>query len=243
MIWKKNWIEPALFVMSALSVGAIVLANPDPLVRESLCGIQVCWPSAHSTFWNTLFYDLGIGVLMSVVFYWLLVKLPEGKKRARLRRHLQASYLSFRREATTQLFFAADEARSVNYDDVLTYSEMFEFRRYFKGASDKVSGDRWHDVANGMTDSIRRDLAVALTLLRDDVFYVLSVLDVADDKSFELLYGLQRSASLVLLDPTEGDQDNNLLGLLWQLMAGWDWLDGYPKDPSDDRVQRLIDKI
>ena len=243
MIGKTRWIELALIVMSIVGASAILLANPDPLVRDWLCRLNVCWPSDHAVFWNTLFYDIGIGVLMSTVFYWLLVKVPERSKRSRLRRHLQVSYRSFRREVTTQLFFAAHDNRSVAYDDVLKYSSMPEFRNYFKGASDKVAGNRWHDVANGMTDSIRQDLAVALTLLRDDISYVLNVMDLADDESFELLFGLQRSASLVLLDPTEGDQDNNLLGLLWQLMAGWNWIDGYPKDANDDRVQRLIDSI
>lgn len=243
LAWKTRWIDTALVVMSVISACAILLANPDPVVRDWLCELHVCWPSPHAAFWNTLFYDAGMGILMSVVFYWLLVKLPEERKRRRLRRHLQASYRSFRREVTTQMLFAANKNRSVDYDDVLNISPMADFRKFFKSDSDQVEGNKWHDVANGMTDSIRKDVAVALTLLRDDVSYVLNVLDVADDKSFELLHGLQRSASHVLLDPVEGDQDNNLLGLLWQLMAGWDWLDGYPKDPNDDRVQRLIESI
>lgn len=243
MAWKTRWIDPVLIIVSIISVGAILLANPDPLVRDWLCGLNFCWPSEQALFWNTLFYDIGIGTLMSTVFYGLLVKVPEMSKRRRLRQHLQTSYKLFRQDVTSQLFFAADNGSSVNYGDVLAYSPMSEFRTYFKGASDKVKGDRWHDVANGMTNIIRKDLTVALTLLRDDVAYVLNVLDIADDKSFELLHSLQRSVSHVLLDSAEGDQDRSLLDLLWRLMAGWSWSEGYPKNPNDDRVQRLIDKI
>lgn len=233
-------VEITVALLAACGLVAVFLANPDPMLREQMCNWGSCFRSDHAVFWNTLAYDIGLGLLLSTMFYWLLVKLPDVRKRRRLRRHLQASYRRFRREITIQLLFATTESRSVSYDLVDKISLMAAFRSHFKEPSTQVEGNRWHDVANGINSSIRDDIAVAMTIFRDDVSYVLNNTEVDDELSFETLHQLQRMVNIVVLNPMRPDDDRNLLSFLWQVMAGWDWVKGYPEQ---DRFQRIIDRI
>jgi hypothetical protein len=230
-------ILPSLFLVGLV---AVVLGNPDPLARDALCqSSSICFRSAHAAFWNSLIYEFGLGSVVSVIFYWLLVKLPDHAKKRRLRNHLTKGYHAFRREAVLTLLFASGEP-SVDYDLVDELTPQSAFRNYFKQNSVKVNGDKWHDVQNNIKDHQIRDLFTALTILRDDILYVLNNTEIADQSSFDFLQRL--SKAIFSHDPASVDYDDGkaLFGFLWSLMSGWNAVKGYqPEDP----IYRIIRRI
>jgi hypothetical protein len=229
-----------LLVVFGASLLCIVLANPEPLARDALCAqIGVCSYSLHAAFWNNLIYEVSLGAGVSIAFYWLLVKVPEAAKRKRLRRYLLASYKSFRTDSTYQFLFASG-LNSVSPDLVEELASHKEFRGYFKQPSTKVRGDRWHDVANGLEPHQRRELFLAMSMLRDDVLYILNNTDIADQESFDFLHRLTKA--LASHDPRseDYDEDKMLLGFFWSLMAGWNPIKGYE---SEDPISRIIQRI
>ncbi|WP_173509902.1 hypothetical protein [Sinorhizobium psoraleae] len=184
-------------------------------------------------------YEIGLGAAVSVGFYWLLVKVPEIAKRKRLRNYLLASYEAFRRDATYQFLFASGQ-RSVDPDMVEELLPQKAFREHFRQPSSKVHGDLWHDVANGLEPHHRRELFAIMSMLRDDMLYVLNNTDVADQKSFDFLHRLTKA--IASHDPRSEDYDDDkmLLRLFWSIMAGWNLVTGYEEE---DQIARIIRRI
>ncbi|WP_105382430.1 hypothetical protein [Neorhizobium alkalisoli] len=235
-----KFVGLALPLVFLMGVTAVALANPDPFARDLLCsGLSICFRTQNAAFWNNVIYEIGLGSAVSVAFYWLLVKVPEFEKRRRLREYLLSSYKSFRRDVTFQFLFASGYG-SVDPDFVEELLPQKAFRKHFKQPSTKVYGDRWHDVANGLQSQHRRDLFVVMSILRDDVVYVLNNTDVADQRSFEFLHRLTKA--IASHDPRYDDYDDDkaLLRLFWSLMAGWNLVTGYEEE---DQIQRIIRRI
>ncbi len=184
-------------------------------------------------------YEAGLGAAVSVVFYWLLVRAPESLKRKRLRKYLLASYRSFRTDATIQLLFASG-CRTVGLDLVEKLLPQEAFRRYFKQQSLQADGDRWHDVANGLEMHHRRELFMAMSILRDDVLYILNNVDVADQETFDFLHRLTKAIAYHDQRSDDYDDDTILLRLFWSMMAGWNQIKGYVEE---DQIERLIQRI
>jgi hypothetical protein len=67
-----------------MSAAVIVLGQEDPFLRKALLGQASLplWLHAHA--WRKVLYDLGVGSFLSVVFYALVVRLPEHRKRLRI---------------------------------------------------------------------------------------------------------------------------------------------------------------
>ena len=232
-----DWCLPVLFVGG---LAAIVLANPYPVAREGLCAsFSICFRSADANFWNNIAYEVGLAAFASVSFYWLLVKLPEISKRKRLGSYLFSSYKAFRRDAVFQFLFASDSA-AVDLDLVASLCDQKKFRDYFQQESTKVNGDRWHDVANGLQVHHRQELFIIMSILRDDIMYVLNNIDISDNETFSVLHRLTKA--LASHDPRLEDYDDDkvLLRMFWQIMAGWNPIQGYE---NEDTVARIIRSI
>ena len=76
----------------------VFLSHEDPFVRIAVCTyIGPCPTVAHAKAWYKVFYDLGIGALVSLAFYLLVVRLPDYQRRQRLKRSLSAHYKAFRK--------------------------------------------------------------------------------------------------------------------------------------------------
>lgn len=232
-----DWTLPFLFLTG---LALIAVANPDPLAREALCAhLSACFHSPNAAFWNSLLYEIGLGAAVSVGFYWLLVKVPEVTKRNRLRNYLLAGYRSFRRDATFQ-FLSASGYGPFDFDLVDELLPQKAFRQHFKQPSTKIHGDRWHDVANGLEPHHRRELFIAMSILRDDMLYVLNNTDVADQKTFDVLHRLTKAIASHDPRSEDYDDDKSVLHLFWSLMAGWNLVTGYEEE---DQIKRIIRRI
>ena len=123
-----NAILAALFITSSL---AVLLAHENGLVRDAVCtSLKACTSSPNANFWNKLIYDIGIGALLSLMFYLLLVKLPETLKRRRIRRGLARHYRSFKLGCLAVILSVVD--KSYNSETLEKLLEKSAFRVDFK---------------------------------------------------------------------------------------------------------------
>lgn len=82
---QRRLLDLSLAIIFIVSVAMVFLAHEDPFVRIAVCAhTGFCSTFVHAKAWYKVFYDLGIGALVSLVFYLLVVRLPDYQRRQRL---------------------------------------------------------------------------------------------------------------------------------------------------------------
>lgn len=203
-----------------------------------LCGlIRVCPSITNGDALAKILYDLSIGGLTSLMFYFLLVKIPEWTRRERLKRSLKQHYRAFKHDMISTIVGVADGSYSV--DTVERLMDQTAFRAYFK---EQVTPDqnRWHQFMNKLDDYHMRRLLTHMEIFREEVLYILNATDISSDEPFEFLKRL----SAIIREQNHVDQEydtvKSFAGFLWILLTGWDWSSGYRQD---DIIEKMISAI
>jgi hypothetical protein len=230
-----DWLLSAIFILSA---AALFLAHEDPFVRDALCArIEFCPVIAHAQAWNKIFYDLGVGALVSLIFYGLVVRLPDYQKRRRIKRSLAHRYRNFREDCIAIMLMVADGTFEWGFHEALI--EQGKFRKYFQ---EKVSPsqDRWDAFQNKLNEHYLQELIMKTEILRDEISFALNNIEISNDKPFEFLKRLS-AAILSMRNTTLGyDETKQFSGFLWSVFAGWDIVSGYR---DHDIIEEMIRAI
>ncbi|MGK7344406.1 MAG: hypothetical protein ACNS63_01190 [Candidatus Nitrospinota bacterium M3_3B_026] len=162
---------------------------------------------------NSIISNLSIGFIVSTIFYFIVVWLPERNQRKLIKRSMEEQYLSFKDE----------------------------FKKYFSKPANASQG-RWHAVANGLESNnlLLKDLSIELEIFKDEINFVLNSVKINDKKVFDLFKRLSQHIYR-LKNPTPGTDDlKSLMRFLWELFSGWSWDEGYRKE---DIVKIMIQEI
>ena len=234
----KRPLDRVLSAIFVLSVAALFLAHDDPFVRDALCErTGICPTIANAKAWNKIIYDLAVGALISLIFYGLVVRLPDYRKRQRIKKSLANHYRNFREDCIVVMLMVADGTFEWGFHETLI--EQDKFREYFK---EKISPDqnRWHAFLNKLDEHYLQELIMKTEILRDEIAFVLNNVDIPDDKPFEFLKRLS-GAILSMRNTTLGyDETKQFAGFLWSVFAGWDVISGYRER---DIIQEMIEAI
>jgi hypothetical protein len=221
-----------------LSIAALLLAHEDPFVRKIVyeyTGFRPVVPNAKA--WYKISYDLAVGALITLLFYLLVVRLPDFQRRQRLKRSLDKHYKAFREDCIQIMLLVADRTYSADVPEKLM--DQDKFRDYFK---EKVTPDRdrWDEFLNNLDERNLRELLTRMEIFRDELAFVLNNTDIPKDEPFEFLKRLI-AAIYSMKDIKLGyDELKPLAGFLWSVFAGWDWIEGYREE---DIVKKMIDAI
>jgi hypothetical protein len=102
-------LRRSLAIIALVSVAVVLLAHEDPFARIWVCThIGFCPTFAHAKAGYKIFYDLGIGALVTLAFYFLVVRLPDYERRQRLKRSLELHYRAFRISCIEIMLAVAD---------------------------------------------------------------------------------------------------------------------------------------
>src|SRR3981189_1105778 len=96
----KRPVDAGLVAILFMSIVAVLLGLglEDPFSRNALFR-RVNFPEwLHPQSWLKLSYDLGVGSLVSLFFYWLVVRIPEREKRKRIKRSFAKHYQEFKED-------------------------------------------------------------------------------------------------------------------------------------------------
>jgi len=228
-----------LAVIFVLSGAALFLANEDPFARDALCAhISFCLTSPDAKPWNKIIYDLAVGALISVLFYWLVVWLPDYQRRQRLKRGLKRHYRSFRQDCIEIMLLVADGSYSGGFPESLLQQD--KFKDYFKQTVPPGDRNRWDQFLNKLDPHYLRELLTRMEIFRDEIAFVLNNADIPKDEPFDFLKRLS-AAIYSMKDVTLGyDETKPLAGFLWTVFTGWDWITGYRKE---DIVEKMLNSI
>jgi hypothetical protein len=186
---------------------------------------------------NQIAFDVSVGVLVSLFVYVLVVRIPERKKRQRLKANLRRQYSNLKEECITNFLFACNGWASLDLVDQLKDQEAF--KRYFK---EKVTPDqeRWHAVLNGMNDEMVAAIVQELSIFRREVEFTLTAIDVDDQEVFDFLRRLTRVLHRTGDWSSGYDEIKPMSQFMWSMHTGWDWAHGYTgKDVIADMIDVL----
>ena len=228
----RRLLDTLLLAMFAASMAVMAVANEDPILRDIVCSkIEwACARSQHYKAWNKIFYDVSLASFVSLVFYFLIVRLPELSKRRRLKRSFRAVYRSFKAECTAIFLLVADGSYQSGLPEEL-YPQT-AFKEYF-------GADRWNQFANKLEGHYLQLLLHEMETFREEVLYVLNNIDFDGDEDIAFLKRLSAAiASTRVITP--GYDNKAFFRFLWSLFAGYDLATGYRQtDIVEDMIKRI----
>jgi len=185
--------------------------------------------------YKAIAYDLSVGFILSAIFYWIVVYLPESNRKKIVHSGLKKQYDSFRSSCIGNFLILSD-SQSYPHKDALLDQE--EFKRYFKNRNEKDE-IRWDAVANGLqaNEFYLREIVYELRMLNDEIRFIRSTLNIKDIEVYEFLGRLSRE--IVRMESTTQNYDDikSFCRFLWEIFTGWSWVGGYSKT---NRIQEML---
>ncbi len=187
---------------------------------------------------NQIVFNLAVGLIASFVTYLLTTKLPELQKRRRLRLHLVNCYEDVKRGCLRVIVGTLEERFDGQIVEQLL--DKTECRRFFN-VSVSESQTRWHQFMNNLDDSHLQELHFEMEKLVAEVNFVLLSVDVDDTELFVFLNRLKYVCRWRMFRLSkEYDDVKSLSGFLWEILSGWDFIDGYK---NQNKIEVIISSI
>jgi hypothetical protein len=234
--YTKAKLHLLLAVLALAALWLMAAASSDPLPKF----LEDTWvaPALEQfSTGNQIAFDLSVGVLSAIGMFYLLVRLPEYERKSRVKRHLSASYVSFKR-AVIQILVGAIQGH-YDSDTVERLMEQRAFRDFFKEPF--VPGqDRWAGVANKMDEHILRQIILETEVLLNEFQHALSVLDVRDPEVYNFLKRVSEALYRAKNWSSDYDGTKQVLGFFWHVLAGWSFVSGYSeREYIADMIEEL----
>lgn len=193
------------------------------------------WRDAYNLL-NAIFINL----LAAYFFYLLIARLFVSRRRKIIKANLQKQYRQFKESAIGHFLGAVNGSHSS--DEVEQLYSLPAFRDYFKGTDPREGKDRWYVVLDCVQENeyLRHELIVELSVLRDEVEFVLSSIEIHDEEIFEFFKRLQRIIYRHEHGQFETDDFKSFMQFFYELFSGWSFITGYAEK---DIVQSFIDSI
>jgi hypothetical protein len=208
------------------------------IVLASFVCIYIAAATVANDDYKAIAYDLSVGFIVSAIFYWIVVYLPESNRKEIIHSGLKEQYDNFRRSCISN-FLILSSSQSYPHRDALLDQE--EFRRYFKNNNDNGE-NRWDAVANGLqaNDYYLREIVYELRMLNEEIRFARSTLNIKDIEVYEFLGRLSRA--IVRMESTTQDYDDikSFCRFLWEIFTGWNWVSGYSKT---DVIQEMLGRV
>lgn len=182
-----------------------------------------------------------MGIVVSAIFYFMVVWVPAYRQKHRIRRYLQKQYDAFKSACILE-FLIASQSQNYPHEAQKELLQQDEFRRYF---NTHITHDqtRWHAVMNKLNDNncgTLKEILNHLEILREEILYVLNHIDIHSDEVFTFLKQLSHVILCTKDVEPEYEDIKSFGGLLWEIFAGWNVIEGYRRD---DIVQSMIEQI
>lgn len=209
-----NWL---LLSLALVSIVAIFLGHENPYARIALCLRVPCPRIADSHAWEKIAYDLGIGSIISLLFYWLVVRLPENAKRRRIRNSFALHFQQFKEDVTATILSVTDGSYEYGFHQELV--DQQRFREYFR-EKDEEGNERWYAFYNNMTEISLQELRLHLEVLRSDILFTMAAVDIDDREVLEFMKRF--SANIIRYRSTVLDYDSmkSFGNFMWEILAG-----------------------
>ncbi len=120
-------------------------------------------------------------------------------------------------------------------------SDQSEFKKFFTQPDNNDSRNiKWHAVLNGLKEYHLKELLVEMEIFMNEVAYVLNNVEINDSNVFSFFKRLSQAVYRLKNSTLDYDDVKQLSGFIWELFAGWSFIDGYH---DNDIVNVMINKI
>lgn len=195
------------------------------LVSMTIILLAVGVKTVGASGYGSVVNSLSIGFVVSSIFYFLVVYMPEYKRRMMVHEALKSQYTQFKLSCISTFLILSDSQEYKNREELLNLSE---FRRYFK-INNKHGENRWDAIANALQSNefYLKEIIYHLRMLNEEIRYTRNVVNLNDPEVFDFLNRL--SQSIVRMESTEREYDDikSFCGFLWSIFTGWSWVEGY----------------
>tara|TARA_R100000935_G_scaffold25798_1_gene45629 strand:+ start:2178 stop:2867 length:690 start_codon:yes stop_codon:yes gene_type:complete len=197
------------------------------------------WDEGYSIAINLL-----TGGLVSFFFYWLVVYVPERRKRLIIKNSFSKFYREIKRDILLEIIFASQKGGrrdlSADLDTIDGLMTIDGFKNAFKDGREADEG--YYAFQNHMnTDTPEfRQIIINLEMLAKQIEFVLHNYTLDDEN----IFGFFKRLELMLLSlrhSTPGyDESKALCGFLYQIFSGWNPIEGYL---GYDAIEKMIADI
>ncbi len=222
------------FALNALALVALLVVH----FRTSVKLLQ-WWPDAFSVATNLL-----TGGIVSFLFYYLVVHYPEAKRKAVIKKNLASMYRRIKLDILWQVVFASIKGGrsdlTTSVDEVEKLLKPAAFKAAFSGGRESTEG--FYAFQNQMSDETLefKSIVLSLQMLAKQIEFILHNYNIDNQDLFDLLKRLE--IALLSLQATKPgyDESKALCAFIWDIFAGWDWIEG---DRGFDRIEKMIENI
>lgn len=237
---KKKRIPVLTITLWILTIFSIFLAfktSSEPILRIfKNTSIETLF--RQFTIGNSLVFSVSMGFLVSMIFYLLVVWIPDRRRKNLIKHNFEEQYKMFKRD---MIWAFLSILRITRYDpDLLSkLSDVKEFRNYFKEPFCD-SQCRWDGVLNGLNEYHLKDILVTLEIFRNEVAYVLNNVEINVPEAFAFFKRLSQAVYSLKNSSFKDDEIKEFSHFVWQLFGGFSFAEGC-KD--HDIVKIMIKKI
>src|SRR5262249_24879697 len=148
----------------------------------AICNHLTCPTFEHSHAWERIAYDLGVGSVINLFFYWLVVRIPENVKHRRIRNSFWNQSTVFKEDYIATMLMVTDGSFEWGFHRQLLDQE--KFKDYFQ--QEVAPGEsRWDSLLNKMDEYSLSELRTNMEILRSEINFLLTSLEIRDEEDLE----------------------------------------------------------
>jgi len=197
--------------------------------------------------WTDLFgilVSILTGGIISFLFYFLVVLVPQNRKKSIIKNNLSQMYRVIKRDILWQIIFASIRVGrsdlTTSVEDVDKLMSVDAFKATF--AHGREADEGFYAFENQMSEETNefREIILSLEVLSKQIDYVLHNYTIEDQKLFDFFKRLE--AFLLRLRHLKPgyDESKALCGFIWEIFAGFNSIEGYR---GYDIIEKMIQDI
>ena len=222
------------FVVNVVALIALVVAH----FALGLPSIK-WWPDVFAIATNLL-----AGGLVSFLFYYLVVFLPEARKKSIIKANLQKIYKNIKMDMLWAIVHASIKGGrhdlTSSFDFVESLTSPAAFKKTFEGGREGDEG--FYAFENQMNDETPefRQIVQGLTMFSKQIEFALHNYSIEDQEVFDFFKRLELLLMSLQANGAGYDEFKPLCRFIWEVYAGWNRIEG---DIGHDPIQKMISDL
>jgi hypothetical protein len=234
MLWNILSRVTTWFIVNLVALVALVAVH----FATSVTSLK-WWADTFAVATNLL-----AGGLVSFLFYFLVVQLPQQRKKVVIKTNLQKLYRGIKGDILVAVVLASIQGgRNDLSADTETLDKLMTpegFKEAFSNGREADEG--FYAFENQMSDETWefRQIVLNLQMLSKQIDYLLHNYVIEDQGAFDFFKRLELLLMRIQSNGPGYEESKRLCTFIWEIYAGWDWLEG---DTGYDQVQRMIEAL